>query len=209
MLAFLDEPGDVGRKVGHGSSDYFIVSLVIFEDNDEALNCDQRINLLRRELKYPEDYEFHFTDNSKRVRELFLQAVEPYQFTVFTVAIDKDPTKLYGAGFDIKESFYKYACSMAFTNAKPYLDHATVIIDKSGSPTFISSLRRYLRDRMNDEKKAHIKKIKVQDSKSNNLIQLVDYVCGVTNRKLNAKSDWGDYWKYINTKIISNQVWPK
>lgn len=209
MLAFLDESGDTGRKVGRGSSDFFMVSLVIFEDSEEALSCDQRISLLRRELKYSENYEFHFADNSKRVRQLFLQAVMPYQFTVFTVIIDKDPTKLYGAGFDVKESFYKYACNMVFTNAKPYLDHATIVIDKSGSPTFISSLRRYLRGRMNDEKRVHIKKIKVQDSKTNNLIQLVDYVCGVEGRKVNKKSDWQDYWKYISTKIIGEQVWPK
>jgi hypothetical protein len=209
MLVFLDESGDTGRKIGKGSSDYFIVSLVIFEDNGEALSCDQRIGLLRKELKYPENYEFHFADNSKRVRELFLQSVAPYHFTVFSVAINKDPTKLYGAGFDVKESFYKYACNMVFTNAKPYLDHATVIIDKSGSPTFISNLRKYLRDRMNDEKRVHIKKIKVQDSKTNNLIQLVDYVCGVTGRKLNAKADWKNYWKYISTKIIAEETWPK
>lgn len=186
-----------------------MVSLVIFEDNEEAQSCDRRIALLRKELSYPENYEFHFADNSKRVRELFLKAVTPYQFTVFSVAINKDPAKLYGAGFDVKESFYKYACNMVFTNAKPYLDHATVVIDKSGSPTFISSLRRYLRDRMNDEKRLHIKKIKVQDSKANNLIQLVDYVCGITGRKINGKSDWKDYWKYISAKVIGEQIWPK
>lgn len=209
MLVFLDESGDTGRKIGQGSSDYFIISLVLFEDNEEAQSCDQRITLLRKELRYPENYEFHFAENSKRVRELFLQATSPYQFTVFSVAINKDPAKLYGTGFDIKESFYKYACNLVFTNAKPYLDRATVIIDKSGSPTFISSLRGYLRDRMNDEKRIHIKKIKVQDSRTNNLIQLVDYMCGITGRKINGKADWEAYWKYISAKVIGEQVWPK
>lgn len=209
MIVFLDESGDTGRKIGKGSSDYFIVSLIIFEDNDEALACDQRISLLRTELKYPDNYEFHFGENSKRVREAFLNAVSPYRFTVFSVIINKDPKKLYGAGFDIKESFYKYACNLVFTNAKPYMDKATVVIDKSGSPTFVGSLRYYLRARMNDHERQHIKKIKVQDSKSNNLIQLADYASGITNRKVNKKPDWQHYWKFINSKIIAEQTWPK
>ena len=65
MLAFLDESGDTGRRTDKGSSAYFLVSVVIFLDNDEALACDQRIELLRTELNLASDYEFHFSRNSK------------------------------------------------------------------------------------------------------------------------------------------------
>ena len=50
MLVFIDESGDSGLKVTQGSSRYFTVSLVVFEDHDEALACDKRIELLKREL---------------------------------------------------------------------------------------------------------------------------------------------------------------
>ena len=52
MLVFIDESGDSGLKIEKGSSRYFTVSLVVFEDNDEALACDQRIKLVRKELNY-------------------------------------------------------------------------------------------------------------------------------------------------------------
>jgi len=120
MLAFIDEAGDTGRKLEYGSSKYFVISLVLFEEHEEAVSCDQRIGLLRRELKKPMDFEFHFTYNSHRIRKQFLEAVHPYHFTYFSVVIDKDPNKLWGPGFDSKESFYKYACQMVFTNAKPF-----------------------------------------------------------------------------------------
>ena len=60
MLMFIDESGDPGLKVGSGSSKYFIVALVAFEDHDEALAADDRIDLLRREIGLSEKFEFHF-----------------------------------------------------------------------------------------------------------------------------------------------------
>ena len=63
MLVFVDESGDTGLNIGQGASKYFGIFMVIFEDNDEALSCDQRINLLRRELRLSENYEFHFHKN--------------------------------------------------------------------------------------------------------------------------------------------------
>ena len=39
MLVFVDESGDAGMKLGAGSSDYFVVTAVLFEDHDEAARC--------------------------------------------------------------------------------------------------------------------------------------------------------------------------
>ena len=47
MLVFLDESGDPGMKLQQGSSEYFFVTLVIFEDNEEALRADHHISGLR------------------------------------------------------------------------------------------------------------------------------------------------------------------
>lgn len=145
MLIFIDEAGDTGRKINKGSSKFFVVSLLLFEDHDEAVACDKRISLLRRELKLPRKYEFHFAHNSKKVRIEFLKAIQPYSFVYFCVVIDKHPEKLWGPGFATKESFYKYACQMLFTNAAPYLDNAIVVLDKSGNPDFRNKLAKYLK----------------------------------------------------------------
>ena len=55
MLVFVDESGDPGLKVLGGSSRLFTISLVVFEENDEALACDQRIELLKRELGWTQN----------------------------------------------------------------------------------------------------------------------------------------------------------
>jgi len=209
MLVFIDESGDTGRKIELGSSRYFIVSLALFEEHDEAINCDLRIGLLRKELRISDRFEFHFSENSHKIRLAFLNAIQPYKFLYFSVAIDKSPEKLWGPGFDTKESFYKYACQMVFSNAMPYLKNAIVVLDQSGSPDFRNRLAKYLNTKVNESGDKKISKIKQQRSSSNNLLQVADYVSGVINRKIQGKKDWPEYYRFINDKEMWVQSWPK
>jgi hypothetical protein len=77
MLVFIDESGDSGLKLDEGSSRFFTVAMVVFEDYDEATACDQKIGLLKRELGWKPESEFHFKNNSDKARKAFLEAVAP------------------------------------------------------------------------------------------------------------------------------------
>lgn len=210
MLVFIDESGDPGLKIGDGSSRIFTISLVVFEENEEAVACDQRIELLKRELGWTKKpNEFHFKRNSDKVRDTFLKAVRPYNFFYYGIVINKDPSKLYGEGFKDKASFYKYACSLVFENAKDKLDAATVVIDKSGDLEFRNQLAKYLRKKVNVSSKI-IRKVKMQRSDGNNLLQLADYVAGAINRSvLNYRKKSDAYRKIISHREIFVQIWPK
>ena len=149
MLVFIDESGDAGLKLDQGSTSYFIVTLVAFEDNDEAQLADDRITKLRQELALHPFHEFHFNKMSREHREKFLRVVAQHDFFYFSIVINK--AKLTGQGFKYKASFYKYACSLVFENAKPYLNEAIVVIDGSGSREFRKQLGAYLRKRVNEK----------------------------------------------------------
>jgi hypothetical protein len=205
MLVFVDESGDTGRKLGKGSSRYFVITLVIFEENDEAEGCDQRITLLKRELHLPPVFEFKFSQLRKDQRTKFYEAIQPYSFFYYGIIIDKDPSKLWGKGFEIKESFYKYTCSLVFENAKPYLKDAIVIFDGSGSREFKRQLTRYLRKKVG----GGIRKVKIQASHSNNLIQLADMVAGAINRSLTDKDDKLLYRNCLKPREMNVQTWPR
>jgi hypothetical protein len=209
MLVFIDESGDPGLRLGLGSSKYFIVTLVAFEDNDEALAADTRIELLKRELGFPVHFEFHFNKLKRLYRKAFLEALAPYNFFYFGIVINK--AKLNGPGFHFKESFYKYACSLVFENAKPHLDNATVVIDGSGSREFRKQLSAYLRKRLRDVDSGSclIKKVKIQSSRSNNLLQLADMVCGAVARCYSGKADARECRNLIRHREIYVQFWPK
>ncbi len=96
-----------------------------------------------------------------------------------------------------------------FENAKGFLDRATVTIDGSGSKDFRHQLERYLKKRINDPKQHLIKKVKVQDSSGNNLLQLADMVVGATCRSFGTKADASSYRQIIAHKEIYVQTWPK
>lgn len=114
---------------------------------------------------------------------------------------------MWGEGFRNKESFYKYACGLVFENAKEKLQKATIIIDESGSLDFKQSLAKYLRRKING---GAIKKVKMQQSNKNNLLQLADYVAGVINRSVkNNTKNHDDFRKIIAHKEIYVQIWPK
>lgn len=210
MLVFVDEGGDTGLKLDQGSSPYFIVTLVVFEDNDEAEAAETRVLLLRRELGLPPEYEFHFSETPERVKAAFFDAILPYNFFYFSIVINK--ATLYGPGFRVKESFYKYTSSLVFENAKQYLSDAIVVFDGSGSREFKRQLRAYMRRKMNEPGGIRrIRKIKVQDSKRNSLIQLADMVCGAVARSFKKKL--GKRQHHFRSRIahreIYVQLWPK
>jgi len=208
MLVFIDESGDTGLKIKKGATKYFGIFMVVFEDNDEALACDQRIELLRRELRLSADFEFHFYKNSNRVREKFLKAILPYQFFYYGIVINKE--KLFGDGFNNKESFYKYASSLLFENAKEKLENAIVTIDESGRKLFKYQLASYLKRKLNVKNNyKHIKKVKMQNSKGNNLLQLADMIAGAVNRSFNKKKDNCRFRNIIKPREIYVQIWPK
>ncbi len=209
MLVFIDESGDPGMRLSGSSSRHFIVTLLAFEDNEEALAADQRIGLFKRELGLPAHFEFHFNRLRADYREAFLKAVCPYDWFYFSIAINKE--KLTGKGFQFPDSFYRYTCGLVFENAKAYLNEATVVIDGSGSRQFRRQLSTYLRKRVNDPKEGsrYIRQIKLQDSRANHLLQMADMVCGAVARSFKQQEDAQACRRLIAHREMYVQVWPK
>lgn len=206
MLVFVDEAGDPWFKFEKNSSLFFTIGLVVFEDRDEAIACENRIELLKRELWYSSSFEFHFKSNSKRVRESFFSAVAPYNFFYYGIVINK--SFLYSENLQVKDSFYKYVSSLVFENAKEKLVWATVVVDKSWSKNFERQLQTYLKRKFNGDDIQRIKKLKMQDSSKNNLLQLVDYV--TSGIHVSYSSPHKDiYMHKLRHREMYVQIWPK
>jgi hypothetical protein len=205
MLVFMDESGDAGMKLGEGSSEFFVVTAVLFEDHDDADLCDERINLIRPELGLPEHFEFHFSKCSKAIRRNFLEKVAPFGFFYLSVVLDK--LKLYSPEFRVKESLVKYASGLVFENAKPHLRDAIVVIDASGSKDFRNQLSTYLKKRIKGDGGCRlIKKVKTSRSDGNNLVQLADMVSGAVWRSF--KHQDASLRGLISLRELRVQVWP-
>ncbi|MEN9557756.1 MAG: hypothetical protein RL141_125 [Candidatus Parcubacteria bacterium] len=208
MLVFIDESGDPGLRIEAGASRSFTVGLVVFENEADAHACDQRITALRRELGWSEKAEFHFRRNSDRIRETFLRAVAPQPFFYYGVVIQKDAAGIWREAFKEKEAFYHYVCGLVLESAKETLRDAIVVIDRSGGWDFRRRLSAQLKRKSNISGSL-IKKVKMQDSKSNNLLQLVDYVASVINRAATGEKNGALLRRIIAHREISVQKWPK
>ena len=211
MLGYFDESGDPGVKIANRSSRYFVVALVTLDENDVALQCDRQIDELRRELPVANNYEFHFANNSKRVRETFLEAVHTFAFQYHLFALDKDPGELYRLSFDSGNELYRYVAGRVVENASPYLRDASVTIDKRGDRRFRRELSQQLRRSATTRSgERAIRRIKYQDSRNDNLLQLADYVVSIGNRAMLGRKDAVELWdKYLKRKEVTRQIWPR
>ncbi|MBI5424364.1 MAG: DUF3800 domain-containing protein [Opitutae bacterium] len=209
MLVFIDESGDPGMPPGGSRSEYFTVTLVTIQDHEEATAIEQRIALLRRELNLPDTFEFHFSKLKQAWREEFLRTLSRYEWFYFAVVLNK--AKLTGKGFQFPDPFYKYTCGLVFQNAKPYLEDAIVVIDGSGGREFRTQLSTYLRKRVNEagEGPKSIRKVKLQDSRQNSLLQLADMVCGAVARSYTVPGEQSALRKLISHREMQVQFWPK
>jgi hypothetical protein len=208
MLVFIDESGDAGIKLTSGSSPHFTVTLLIFEDHDEANAADARVSLLKHEMGFPDYFEFHFANLRNDFRAEFLKAVAKYEFFYSSIVINK--VKLTGKGFQYADPFYKYTCSLVFENVKPLLREATVIIDGSGGRKFRQQLSTYLKKKVSTRGGDKlIRKVKLQDSRANNLLQMADMICGAVARSYKNKPGCGNLRSLISHRELHVQFWPR
>ena len=66
MLVFIDDSGNPGFKLGRGSSQFFIIACVVFEDNLDAEETALLMKRYRRDLRWPDEREFKFNKTKKR-----------------------------------------------------------------------------------------------------------------------------------------------
>lgn len=204
MLIFIDDSGDAGFKIDQGSSRFFIISLVIFDDELEAEKTAVAIKELRRELRFSENTEFKFYKSRKDVREKFLQKVSSFKFRVRSIVIDKSVIRskeLQGN----KNSFYSYAIKMVLKCNGGTIENAKIKIDGSGDRTFRKNFLGYLRRQLNSEEKKIIKSCKLADSKESVLIQLADMIAGSIHRARNPEKNDGKHYRDIIKKNIEDE----
>ena len=137
--------------------------------------------------------------------------METGKFQYFYMSFVFNKAKLYGEGFQYKNSFYKYAVNLLFENLKPSLRNAIVIFDKCGNREFQQELKKYLSQRVNLKGQLPlVKKIKTNESYANNLLQLADMVCGAISRYFKkTKADHIVYRRAISHREMLLKIWPR
>lgn len=204
MLVFIDDSGDPGFNFEKGSTEIFVISCIIFEDELEVERAGVSIKELRRVLKFPDDVEFKFNKSSRETREAFLNSINKFDFKIRSLVINKKLIKSDRLKND-KNSFYSYAIKMLLQNSGGSIFNAKVRIDGSGDRTFRRSFLTYLRKQLNTKQKKIMKNCKLVDSKNNGLIQMVDMIAGSVKRSYDESKTDSQIYKKIIKKHIEDE----
>ncbi|MEK7171737.1 MAG: DUF3800 domain-containing protein [Patescibacteria group bacterium] len=204
MLIFIDDSGDPGFKLDKGSSAFFVIALIIFDDELEAEKVALAIKELRRYLGFPDNLEFKFFKSSKDVREKFLRKVCNFKFRVRAIVIQKSLIRSQELR-NSKNSFYGYAIKSVLKHNGGTIQNAKIKIDGSGDRVFRKSFLGYLRRQLNSDEKQIMKSCRLVDSHGNVLIQLADMIAGSIHRSHNVLKDDAKFYKSIIKKRIEDE----
>lgn len=200
MLIFIDESGDAGFKISKGSSSYFVISLVIFDEELDAEETALKIKKLRKALNKSDKFEFKFNKCNRKLREEFLGEIKNCNFRIRSIVMDKE--KIYSKHLrDLTNDFYGFSLRMVLQHNGKTIKNAKIRIDGSGERKFRKQLTLYLRKYLNSSSKKIIKNLRFYDSKQNVLIQLADMIAGSIRRDFEKTTpDHNIYRKIIRKR---------
>ncbi|MCX6816732.1 MAG: DUF3800 domain-containing protein [Candidatus Beckwithbacteria bacterium] len=205
MIVFIDESGDPGFKLQKGSSDIFVLALVIFNDNLEAEKTSVAIKELRRKLKLQDKYEFKFNKTNRKFRKAFFNAIRSFKFRVRAIMVNKALIRSQRLRSN-KEDFYNYVIMQVLKQSGGSIKNAKLKVDKRGERTLRNQLRVYLSRRLDNKNSKIFKDLKFVDSRQNTLIQLADMVAGAVFSDFTKKDS--DYLTMLKRSRRIEDIWP-
>lgn len=187
-----------------GSTRFFVIALIIFDDDLEAEKAAVCIKDLKRKLGFPDDLEFKFNKSSRKTRESFLKAVDNFDFKIRSIVFDKMKVKSTELKNN-KNSFYSYAIKMVLKYSRNFIIQAKVKIDGNGDRVFRKSFLTYLRRELSSMEKPILKHCKIVDSKGSVLIQMADMIAGALRRSYDDCRGDAEIYKAIIKKHIQDE----
>ena len=168
MILVADEAGDPGVKLGNGSSNHFVVALVIIQTKEDANRIIQAIEQFKQTyLPRTPEIKFQKLHYTKRIK--FLQTVGNLPFSVKAMIVEKNQ-------FSQLKNQYAYILELLARHA-PSLQDAYMTIDGELHKKSERKMRAMLRQ-INQNNPQAIKKIKFVNSQKYYLVQLADMMAG-------------------------------
>jgi hypothetical protein len=204
QVIWLDDSGDAGFKFKRGSTRYFVIACIIFDDPLDSEFANVGIRMYRRSLGWKDTHEFKFNKTRKDERLAFLKEVQKYNFKIRAVVVDK--TKVTDTRLKTsKQSFYLAIVKDVLVHFGDRMDDAKIYLDGQNIKGYTQKMRTFLRQALNTDK-LRMRKFSTADSIKEVLVQLADMVAGSLNRSYQeSKTDKDEYRALIESKI--EDIW--
>lgn len=196
MQIFIDESGDPGFMIEEGSSRFFVVAVVIFEDDTQANAAKLELESLGKRWHKPKKFELKFSKLSEAERVEALQVAAKFDFKIRSVIFDKvRMNELQLQHF--KKNYYQYAIRSLLDRPECNLVGSTIKIDTFGEDYYRDNLVEYFTKHIcNPDDQEHCQLI-FQDSKFDVLIQLADLVAGALRKSYEITHDDAQIYREV------------
>ncbi|MFT4147250.1 MAG: DUF3800 domain-containing protein [Micrococcaceae bacterium] len=81
MFVFIDDSGDPGFKFYKGSSNFLVITCVIFNQREDADETSSKILQLKKQLGISPRQEFKFSQSRESVKSTFLKKISQHNFS--------------------------------------------------------------------------------------------------------------------------------
>jgi hypothetical protein len=200
---FIDDSGDPGFKFDKGSTRFFLIACVVFDNADAAEAASARMREIKRCFGWSIHHEAKFHTLRKDKLKVFLAEMAKLDFKIRAIVIDK-PLIRNREMTSKKESFYNFAIKEVLARMD-FIEDAVVRLDGHPGKKYQKQAVAYFRKAVN-AKKHKIDDFKPVDSKKNELVQLADLVAGSIYHSLqDDKTDAADYLGLLKGRI--DELW--
>ena len=192
--ALGDEAGETGFRFERGSTTFFVYSAVLTDDL-QALR--EYVDEMRARLRVTSLKEFKFHKSSDAHRRAFLTGLQPLDFVVRALAVNKTrlPLSFHEMG---KLGFYAFFLNDLIQRIPASeLGQTGLILDQSDG---VEKTVRMLREQLKASgKMGSIKRIAARRSRSENALQVADMVAGAILRSVTTgdHSWYGPIWEKV------------
>ena len=197
-LIFIDDSGCTGFKFGRGSTDYFGIAAVFFDDDLDAEETALKIKRLRRSLGWHDLHEFKFRKASKNIKKQFFETVKSFNYKVVITIIDKRKFSEKKYQKDPVEFYYNVILKTLQSGGG--FEKANIVIDGEKGIDHRRKVKAFFRKSLPD---FSVNKMSFIDSKKDNLIQLADMIIGAAMHSIEDRDNANDYIKIIKKRIIA------
>lgn len=192
---FIDESGDLGTNLKKGSSNVFVVCMVMFDEFALLEIASNHIREFKSSIGKSDKYEIKFNKLNKSERLKLLSLIKHIPFKITYIVWCKPKNVFY------RKVTYMYLVSKLIKSNLELIRSGIIYIDNLGYKQFLKDLKlnlKGIRDKYNV-----VFNLKFSDSKTNNLIQLVDVISGSIFKSYQVdRNDSQEYINIIERKVI-------
>ena len=195
-LIFIDDSGCTGFKFGRGSTDYFGIAAVFFDDDLDAEETALKIKRLRRSLGWHDLHEFKFRKTSNSIRKQFLNVIQTCNFRVIVALIDK--REVTDIAMIQNPRLFCHNVIIKAIRAGGSLNKINIYIDGEAGRKYSQKVKTYIRKNL---PKNAVNKVTFKDSNADSLVQMADMIVGALLHTTEERGDSNEYFSIIQNHV--------